>query len=69
MHDTEKRGPQRGEIWDIGSWEGLEYLGIGFDFIQTKYMIFKNGETFFVLEKDEFWWGDTEVKKHEDKSN
>lgn len=51
--------PKIGETWTVGSYENLVYMGVGFDFEKTKYLLFTdpvNG--FFLIKKDEFWQSD-----------
>ncbi len=51
-----ERGPKRGEIWDLGVLDDLEFVGPGWDFRSNKTFIFKDRDgCFFIISKDEFF--------------
>lgn len=48
-------GPNVGEIWDIGAYKSMVYVGIGRTFEQRKFLVFKDSDIFFLISKDEFY--------------
>jgi hypothetical protein len=50
------KGPKQGETWNIEGYKGLIFVGVGRDFIQTKYFIFSDPvDGYFIITKDEFY--------------
>lgn len=52
------KGPRPGEVWSVGGYENLVFLGVGRDFCQEKHFVFKDGEGMFVITKDDFYAAD-----------
>jgi hypothetical protein len=54
IHDC--GGPSVGEIWTVGAYLDLTYVGVGLNFAQEKALIFQEKDgTYFFISKDEFW--------------
>lgn len=47
--------PSIGEKWTVGTFENLVFMGQGRDFESNKFFIFRDGNSFFIIEKDEFF--------------
>lgn len=50
------KGPQKGEMWTIGSHRDLIFMGQGRNFKEQKFFVFRKPDgSFFILDKDEFF--------------
>lgn len=53
------KGPRPNEVWTVGSYKNLKFIGIAIDFEYEKFLVFEdpiNG--LFVINRDKFWSAD-----------
>jgi len=56
MEAPKIKAPKIGETWDIGSYVGVKFVGVGRTFEEVKYFVFEKPEGgFFLMLKDEFY--------------